>query len=504
LKRRRRRKIIAIVVLVLLLALLGAWYWNYTRTRSLGVQFAPPNPDALPAPTYLFSFSGSQDVRLVQPIGLTIENGKVYVTDAALGYVMVFDTKGKLLSNFGKGKLKTPLNAAYNPVNGNIYVSDRGLKQVRIFTPAGMYVGVFDPKLPKSELPTFDTKGFQWEPIALGFAPDGSLYVTEIQNGHRVLFFDKNGKFVRSVGRAGFVTAGGEAPGVFQFPNGLVVNNNLIYIADSNNRRVQVYDLKGNFKQFVITGGLPRGIAFLNKVGIVRGTDKFVTADTLSHDGTIWTVTGKKVVSFGSQGLLEGQFNYPNQVSVDPNNQIFVVDTQNSRVQVWGWPTVVPVVIPPILAQNWPWCLTPLLLLLPLLRRRRKFLASRDFVLAMVERELVENMPARRRKWLVMQDDYEALKDICQGEVRLSELLEPTEYSESDTKALQERLEVSLETAAMLSVAQRVFVFCTEDIELRRLAKLLETDVANVDEFMERFGPQTPKDSSDDGHMKQD
>ena len=67
-------------------------------------------------------------------------------------------------------------------------------------------MGVFDPKLPKNELPKFKLpKGVQWVPLTLTFGRDGTMYVTELLNGHRLLIFGPDGTFKRSVGTAAIV-----------------------------------------------------------------------------------------------------------------------------------------------------------------------------------------------------------------------------------------------------------------------------------------------------------
>ena len=69
--------------------------------------------------------------------------------------------------------------------------------------------------------------------------------------------------------------------------------------------------------------------------------------DTLAHDGTIWTAQGDKIVSFGQQGFGDGEFNYPNGTAIGSRNKIFIADTSNGRIQVWGWPNQVsPIPIP--------------------------------------------------------------------------------------------------------------------------------------------------------------
>jgi sugar lactone lactonase YvrE len=487
-----------IVLLVLLLALLGGLFWYYQTHKSLKVTFAPTTADAIPVPSYLYSISGSGTKKLYMPIGVALAGDRVFITDALLNNIVEFTTAGRFVKFFNQNKTSRISYITLNPVNGNLYVTDRGAKQVLIFSQAGKYLAVFNPHLPKKELPTVYSKGNQWDPTIVAFAPDGTMYAVDVLKGHRVLKFDKNGKFAKSVGTSGFVKQNTDAPGIFQFPNGLVVHKDSVYVADSNNRRVQVFDRNLTFKQIIPTGGLPRGIDFFNRTGLfAKGKDKFVISDTLSHNGTIYTAAGNQVVIFGEQGALEGQFQFPNQIVVGPNNRIYMTDTQNSRVQVWGWaPAVIP--NPTKLAkQYWPLCLAPLLLLpLLFLLRRRKLLVTTDFVLELIEREQLDTMVHRRWRWYAMEPDYEVLKDIQQGDIDLGELIEPAEYSDSDMRALQERLEVSEEIAAILSVAQRMYLFCTEDIELRRLSRSLEIEVANVDEFLERFGSRADAPTS--------
>jgi len=268
-------------------------------------------------------------------------------------------------------------------------------------------------------------------------------------------------------------------------------------VADSNNRRIQVFGLDGSFKGFIAATGLPRGIAFLPRPSqAASGTpDRFVVVDTLSHDGTVFSVDGKRLLQFGERGLLDGQFSYPNDVSVGGKSVIFITDTQNLRVQAWGWPqdvSPVPLVLPRQPA--WYLALLPLLLV-PLLRRRKRFYATADFVNVMLDDGLVHTMPNKRRRWYVSPADYALLRDLSEGDIKLSELLEPMEYSDSDAKALRERLEIDRELAATLAAAQRVKVLCTENAEVRRVARLLEIDVVNSVEYVERFASGTKRTS---------
>jgi len=491
LTRAQKRKIAIIGILVILLALLGAYYAYYKATHQLSFNItAATTGDVVQPPQFLYSFAGDA-LKLQRPTGVLVDGDNVYVTDSAGRQVLVFNQAGNYKRSFGASITVIPLNIAKSPKTNELYVSDRRLRQILRFDVSGKFLGEFNPNLPKSQLPAFKLpKGVQWDPVAMAFAPDGTLYVTETLNGHRLLIFNPDGTFKRSVGNSGIVNDANSAPAVFQFPNGIVYHKDLVYITDSNNRRVQVFDKDGNFQKIIVTQGLPRGIDFLGRFpGDKPSTlDRMVIVDTLSHDATLWSSKGDKIVSFGQQGILDGEFNYPNGVSIGSRNKIFIADTSNGRIQVWGWPNQVSPIPIPSIPNNWWLCLLPLLLLpLLLLFRRKRFFATADFVTAMVDAEQTDLMRARRRKWLVTQEDYEKLKGIVEGDVELAKLLNPTEYSESDAHALMEKLEVDMQTAVVLAIAQRNPVFCTEDSEYRRLAKSLEVDVVNRVEFLDRF-----------------
>lgn len=490
--KRRRRLLIAIIILLLLLLCLVATIINYRATRQLSVPFIRVSTDALTPPEYLYSFSGSEGDRLERPIGVLEHGGLVYVPDSRRGKVFVFDVGGDLQYTFGEDVLTTPLYIARNPLDGYFYVSDRRSRSVQIFQFDGTHVGEFDPNLPADQLPTFETGGVQWVPLAIAFDPDGTMYVTDLLKGHRVLAFNPDGTFKWSSGTTGIAESATSNPGYFQFPNNVKAHGDEIWVADSNNRRLKILDLDGEPFRIIPTQGLPRGFDFVTlESGEETPTTYALVADTLSHDVTFWTEDGERQLIFGQRGILEGEFSYPNDLSVGQRNRIFVTDMSNGRVQVWGWPEdlapVPAVTVPPY----WMWCLSPLLLLpLLLLFRRKRFFATDDFIDVMVEGELVDHMAKGkgRKYWMVMPDTYERYRDVKIGDVEFRYLLHSVEHSDPDARSIMERLEIDYDTAAVLSVAMRAKVFCTEDAELRRYAKALEVDVADHEEYLERFG----------------
>ncbi|MDZ4168801.1 MAG: hypothetical protein U1E26_03985 [Coriobacteriia bacterium] len=489
--KKQRRLLIVLIILALLLAALAGYYSYYRSTQKLSFDLTGLVEQAdTPIPEFLYAFNGRENDRLVRPTGILVSDGLVYVPDANASQVQVFNERGVWQRSIGGSETVTPLYIARNPKNGNLYVSDRRKRAVHMYTTEGKYLGEFDPKLPKDQLPKFETNGVQWVPLALEFGEDGTFYVTELLNGHRLLIFSPDGKFKRSVGTAAIVLQPDKAPNVFQFPNGMMVFKDELFIADSNNRRIQVFDLKGDFKRIIVTQGLPRGVAPLQPLSgdDASSTPRIVSVDTLAHDATIWSVDGKQLINFGEQGLLEGQLNYPTAVAVGSKNRIFVTDTSNGRVQVWGWPeqvAEVPFVGPP---SRLLWCLVPLLLLpFLLLFRKRRFYATADFVVEMFELgEQDQLTEVRRVKWITTADQRELMEAAALPQESV-DLFEVWEHSEPDAQALVDKYEIEHGEAVILSVAQRSRLLCTEDEGLTVLAVRMEIDEVDARGFLKRF-----------------
>ncbi len=491
--KRRIRLLVVAAVLLLILVLLGGYYAYYRSTKKLSFNLTAGGTEAsLAPPQFLFAFSGAGGDRLQRPIGIEIVGPRVYVVDTVKHTVFIYDQNGNQTGKFGTEELVTPLYIAHNPKDGNLYVSDRRKRQVLKFSADGQFLGEFKPNLPKKQLPKVIIDNIPWAPIALDFAEDGTLYVTEVLKGHRLLTFAPDGTFQNSIGDVGVVPDPTQDPSVFQFPNGVLVLDKEIYVSDSNNRRIQVFDLQGNFKRIIVTEGLPRGIAALKLFSSDAPTSTVVripVVDTLAHFVTIWDGnTGKKFVSFGEQGTLDGQFSYPDDAAIGDKNKIFVTDTSNGRVQVWGWPLEVaalPIIGPPT---NLLWCCVPFLLLpLLLLRRKRQFFATADFVERMIVMEQADLMPARRRAWLTLEADYALIRQMEYNDIDFGELFEITEYSESDARALAEKYELDEQTSVVMAAAQRARLFTTETAEYRRMAKTMEIDVVDAAEFVKRY-----------------
>jgi len=481
--RRRARRIAVLCVLAILLALLSYGAYYYTQNRRLPIPEIVADNAKMAPPQHLYSFSGTGAQSMDKPTGIAIRGQRVYVTDFFARTVRAYSLDGDYLFGFGAIKdgdatsLDNPVHIAIGP-DDTVWVTDRGLRAVYVFDPNGKFVRKFAPdKDPK----------FDWAPLAIAFSPEGDLFVTDVGDSekHRVLAFAKDGTIKAEWGSTAPVAKATDSPGSFLFPNGLAITGTgagtLVYVADGNNRRVQVFRADGSFVRIINTSGTPRGLA-------ADAEGRVWVVDALAHRVDLYSGSGATFATFGENGTGPGQFQFPNDVALDARGWIFVTDHENNQVQVWGFPVAeIPGVTRITPGSAWLLLIPLPLLLIPLLFRRRRFVATPDFVDGMIVADLVPQMVNRSWRWVMTESDGGAYEGRSSGGVDLGELLHPEPYSESDAGAIRARMPITMEAAGRLAMAKRYRTLCTDDLELAKLAATLEIDVYDRASWLEHF-----------------
>lgn len=151
------------------------------------------------------------------------------------------------------------------------------------------------------------------------------VYVTDTQN-KQVQVFDQSGNNVFKFGKEG--TKEGE----FQFPYGIAGDKDEnLYVADLYNGNISIFNTKGDFIKY-----FPNDEKIIQSPGGLRIYDeKLYVTDIKANKVFVFNLDGKKLFEIGAAGQEEGKFIAPNAVTVDEDNQIYVSDSGNNRVQVF-------------------------------------------------------------------------------------------------------------------------------------------------------------------------
>ncbi|MHB8170423.1 MAG: 6-bladed beta-propeller [Thermincolia bacterium] len=149
------------------------------------------------------------------------------------------------------------------------------------------------------------------------------IYVTDTGN-KRVQVFDREGNSVSQFGKAG------SKAGEFSFPYGIAVDGaGLVYVSDMTNGNISVFDGKGNFV---------KTLADKKKInrpgGMYLAGNKLYVADIGDSKVKVFDLKGSKLLEFGKLGKGKGELNSPNSVTVD-GNRVYVADSGNDRVQIF-------------------------------------------------------------------------------------------------------------------------------------------------------------------------
>ncbi|MDP4161361.1 MAG: 6-bladed beta-propeller [Bacillota bacterium] len=157
---------------------------------------------------------------------------------------------------------------------------------------------------------------------------DQFIYVTDTNN-KRVQVFDLGGTPIFKFGKEG------EGKGEFKFPYGIAGDKQgQVYVSDLYNGCISVFDSKGKFiKYFAENNPNDKVIEAPGSLRIFG--DKVYVTDIKKSKVLVFDLSGKLLKEIGGPGRNVGQFQAPNALTVDKDGNLYVVDTGNQRVQVF-------------------------------------------------------------------------------------------------------------------------------------------------------------------------
>jgi hypothetical protein len=282
--------------------------------------------------------------------------GPAYGASAA--QLLEFDADGKFVREIGHNLYAWSFahTVKIDPED-YIWVTDKGSDMVIKFNPEGRVAMVFGRKqeasddstgpLKKPNPPLPPEDGMFRQVTDVAWDKGGNTYISDGYINSRVAKVDKDGNWLKSWGEPG------SGPGQFDTPHSIAVDaGGSVYVADRGNRRIQVFDGEGKFlRQITIevpvdpnarpaignkreqpTGsrapGSPWAICITPPPNqVLYSSDAF--------PGRIYKLTleGKVLGVLGKSGKQPGQFGWIHEMACPSENQLYVAEILNWRVQ---------------------------------------------------------------------------------------------------------------------------------------------------------------------------
>ena len=373
-----KRILIAGGVFAIAVAGVGEW-----RQPEVGAQQAPPQPAAtvvtapeIPWDSNTEFLKYSPDMNLGEVLGVAVNSkGRIAVLNHpgsptsgpvygnASTQLLEFDAGGKFVREVGKGVygLAYGHGIRYDRFD-NLWVVDKGTHAAVRFNPAG-YVTLNLGRRPEGpDEPDYyvpvrggqapaHVDGYFGGPTDVAFDSDDNIYISDGYRNSRVAKFDKNGNWVTTWGSRG--PSGPQAdqnPLQFNTPHNIAIDRqNNVYVADRNNRRIQVFDRGGRFQRFVylnaaydktrhpVLGNVPATAPDQTQpwtLCITNTPTQYLYAS--DHEpGRIYKMTldGKILGWIGESGRGPRQFNWIHGIACPSENELLVADMNNWRIQ---------------------------------------------------------------------------------------------------------------------------------------------------------------------------
>lgn len=281
-----------------------------------------------------------------QPLSLTRlavdtqGGGFYYASDTRVGSVFIYDTDRVLWGELKN--LDRPLGVAIDS-QGYLLVGNDGRDNVEVYDPSN------------GDLLATLGEGLVQMPTSIYAAPNGEIYVTD-SAAHQVWVFESSYVHIRTIGEPG------RQAGQLRWPVDTVIASRMgadgvideLLVADQGNKRIQVFDLHGNFLRTItpptvlssscmnggfgcpsnVRGSFTRLQALeVDAAGSLRVLDVFEAAVS-----TIHPVSGALGASFGGWGEGAGLLRLPLDVLLTPTGEALVSDSATTEFEIFAVP----------------------------------------------------------------------------------------------------------------------------------------------------------------------
>ena len=265
---------------------------------------------------------------LNKPNAIAVHQGRIYVSDTVETVIRVFDVPGGRHFRIGvdePGKLTKPLGIDVDR-NGSLYVADTTAKAIMVYSRDGRFVRkIGDPKwFDRLANVTVDPRGDRLYLVDIGGVGSRQHRVRVVSASNGEHLFDFGGR-------------GGER-GEFNFPRDIAVNSKgQLFVVDSGNFRIQVFDRDGRFVRTFGSLGRQFGQFARPKEIAVDAADNVYVTDTAFGNFQMFNADGELLMFVGNRSEQDGPARYmlPAGITVDEDGRVYMVDQWFRKIDVY-------------------------------------------------------------------------------------------------------------------------------------------------------------------------
>jgi predicted membrane-bound mannosyltransferase/sugar lactone lactonase YvrE len=321
--------------------------WDYSIINSTTVQADPyqQGSQTLSADLILGE-PGTSTGQFNSPHGISVApDGTLFVADTNNNRIQHFSAEGKFLGSWGsfgdrnegvapQGTFNQPWALAVSPDGEFIYVADTWNHRIQKFSTDGSPLGMWG--IPLYDPSNNDPFGI-WGPRGIVVDKQGRVFVADTGN-KRIIIYDEDGNFLEQIGGEGF------SIGQFEEPVGLAVDSRgYLLVADTWNQRVQIFAPSENglqfspYLQWEIAAWY--GESLDNKPYLaVDDQGHVLITDPEAYRILEFTLTGEFIRSWGEYGIGDANFGLVSSISTDPEGHVWVTDAANNRLMRFTLP----------------------------------------------------------------------------------------------------------------------------------------------------------------------
>jgi NHL repeat-containing protein len=256
-----------------------------------------------------------------------------------------FDQNGNFVRELGQGLYGFEFaHKVRVDAQDNIWAVDEGTNSVIKFNPEGRVVMVLGRRpeavegvveTPTGPPPTAERYLFA-RPTDIAWDPQGNIFISDGYINHRVVKYDKNGRFIRQVGSE----IRGSEPYQFNTPHTIAADaQGNVYVGDRGNARVQVFDNNLTLRAIYDNVGNPWEIC------ISPGPHQYLFVSNSNPDSNpapSWAITGEVykmeldgtiIGKFGKAGKALGEFQTIHGIDCRNPDELVVAEIAAWRVQ---------------------------------------------------------------------------------------------------------------------------------------------------------------------------